>query len=279
MKGRAGENPAGLFRARGPPGAYDLIVSQAWKLRIGWIVVACLAALIVAAGVFVLPVLLPDKPTSYRAETAGAAVSVPVPEPTVATRPTAPPSTQTSAPAAAPLPPPPLAAPETAVPRITERPLPPANVPARVTAPQPSPAPALPVCPIPSQVTMRLTSVSVVASPLAIYGAAGLDFMGVFENTSDVPVYIQRGELFAYTGRPPQSGLATKVTFFEGGGVPAHGALTFNLDTIVDSNGGVSRGLTWHVADNSRTVQYMVATPTGASYTCGQATEGRPLTW
>ncbi|BAS18671.1 hypothetical protein AHiyo8_pI69750 (plasmid) [Arthrobacter sp. Hiyo8] len=38
-----------------------------WKLRIGWLIVALIAVLIVGAGVFVLPSLWPDKATSFRA--------------------------------------------------------------------------------------------------------------------------------------------------------------------------------------------------------------------
>lgn len=257
-------------------------MSQAWKLRIGWIVAACLAALIVAAGVFVLPVLLPDKPTAYRAAPADAGASSPAREPTVAPVPAdaplpAPPS-RTFTPAAAPSLPAPVSPPETPATRIAVQPSPPTNVPARGTAPQPGSPPAFPECPVPGQVQMRLTAVNVVPAPLAISGARGLDFQGVFENAADVPVYIQRGELFVYSGQPPQPGLATKVTFFNGGPVPAHGTLPFTLDTVTDFGSGTP-GLQWHVRDNGTTVQALVAAPSGAGYSCGPVAEGSALSW
>lgn len=124
---------------------------------------------------------------------------------------------------------------------------------------------------------MRLTSVGVAPSPLQIIGAVGLDFSGVFENTSDVPVYVERSELFAYAGEKPQPGLAVDVTFFEGGPVPARGTLAFKLRTVVEASGAPAHGVQWQVAGNSGSVLYSPRDKAVIGW-CGPVSVGRALT-
>lgn len=123
---------------------------------------------------------------------------------------------------------------------------------------------------------MRLTSLAVVPSPVQIYGAVGLDFSGVFENASDVTVHVDPSDLFAYAGEKPQPGLATGITFYDGGPVPAHGTLVFKLRTIVQPGGYSPGGANWQVAGNSGDVRYSPQDRDGSGY-CGPVSVGKAL--
>lgn len=272
----------GLSRAR-EASAYGHPVGESSKLRSGWLVVAAIAGLS-GAGIFVFSMQEQATSTIYRAPSPAVATGA---LPTVSAAVQSMPASPTAMPSLTPpsrtsVPPSPLAGASPAPVAATA----PAPDPAVTVAPQPAPAPIAPAapasiptfteCPSTGQVQMRLTSLAVVPSPLQINGAVGLDFSGVFENASDVPVYVERSELFAYAGEKPQPGLASGITFYDGGLVPAHGALVFKLRTMVQGGGYSPGGANWQVAGNAGNVLYSPRDRNVSGY-CGPVFVGKAL--
>lgn len=247
-------------------------------MRVGWLIVALVAIAIVAAGVFVVPVLLPDKATAYRPAPSGTPTRQPgagtsktqLPAPSTPPTATVTPSPPRAETAAVPL----LQVPSQAAPT-------PLSVPttANVTAAPPvyqasSPTPTFETCPPDGVVTMRLTAAAREPRHFnSIMDGIGVTFSGVFENRGDVSVTLSRGLMHAYGGDVPQPGSESPLTEIPYGEVPAHGTLPFTLEEMAMYN-NMNGTTMWRVAGDID-IYYYVRGEFGA-HECSRVPPGGP---